>query len=134
MRFLRFVPWFFTGVLMILHGIAHGPGVLGSWNLATFEGTTRQPDFLLTSASEVMLTILGAIWLVAAIAFVIAGIGVLRQAIWWPMATALALVFSVPVTLLWRDDAVLGLMLNGVLLAFMAVWFLLGAREEQQFA
>lgn len=134
MRFLRSLPWLIGGVLLILHGFAHTPATLGSWGLATFEDVSRQPNFLLTSAGDGMLIILGTVWLLAAISFVFAGVGILRQSYWWPMMTALALVLSVPMTMLWRDDAVIGLLLNGILLAFMAVWYLIGMREERKFA
>lgn len=134
MRFVRNLPWIIGGLFLILHGFAHMPAVFGSWNIATFDDVTRQPNFLLTSAGDTMIYVLGAVWFFAALSFVIAGIGVLRQSAWWPMMIALALVLSVPMTVLWREDAFAGLLINGVLLAAMGVWYLLGIREERQFA
>jgi hypothetical protein len=134
MGYFRSILLIFAGIVVILHGTVHVLGLLGSWNLVTFEDLSRQPNFLLTGASETTLYFLGAIWLFAAISFVAAGIGLLRRAQWWPLAMAMALVLSVPMTMLWREDAVVGLMLNGVLIAVMAGWYLLGIREEQKFA
>lgn len=134
MRFLSNLPWIGLGGLMILHGLAHSPAVLGSWKLATFEDVSYQPNVLLTSASEPLVYALGAVWLVAALSFIVAGIGVLRHAIWWPAATAFALVLSVGMTLLWQQDAAIGLVLNGVLLVVMMTLYMFGQLEERQFA
>jgi hypothetical protein len=134
MRLLRYIPWFLIGGLMILHGIAHSPAILGSWNLLSIDDVTRQPNVWLTNVSDGMLFILGAIWFAAALSFVIAGIGVLRQAAWWPMAAALALVLSIPMTLLWRHDAFIGLTLNAILLGVLAALYLVGVRQEGEFA
>jgi hypothetical protein len=134
MRFLHHLPWIALGGLMILHGFAHSPGVLGSWQLITFDDVSHQPNILLTNAGDVMMLFLGGIWFLAAISFVIAGIGVLRQSYWWPMATAVALVLSVAVTLLWRQDAAIGLLLNAVILVIMGTMYLMGQWEERKFA
>jgi hypothetical protein len=134
MRLVYYLPWMLLGGLMSLHGVAHTPAVLGSWNLATFDDVSHQPNVLLTNAGDGLLMLLGGIWLLAALAFVVAGIGVLRQATWWPVATATAVVLSIPMTMLWREDAVVGLVLNALILGMMGVWFLTGTRRESQFA
>jgi hypothetical protein len=134
MRFLHHLPWIAFGGLMILHGFAHSPGIFGSWQLITVEDVSHQPNILLTNAGDVMMLFLGGIWFLAAISFVIAGIGVLRQSSWWPMATAVALVLSVTITLLWRQDAAIGLLLNAVILVIMGTMYLMGQWEERRFA
>jgi hypothetical protein len=133
-RFLKFLPFIVIGGLMMLHGFAHLPGVLGSWELATFDDVSRQPNVLLTDAGDGLLFVLGAFWLLAAASFVVAGIGVLRQANWWPMAAAIAIVVSLPITLLWKDDAVAGLALNTVLLVTLFVWFMFTSIQERRIA
>jgi hypothetical protein len=132
MRFVHFLPYLMGGGLMILHGFAHLPGVLGSWDLATFEDVSRQPNLWLTNAGDGLLMVLGAIWLIAGVAFVVAGVGVLRKREWWPMVAALAIVVSVPMTILWRDDASIGLLLNAALLAILIGWMLLTSIKERQ--
>jgi hypothetical protein len=134
MRFLRFLPYLFAGGLMMLHGFAHLPGVLGSWGIATFEDVSRQPNILLTNASDPVVWALGAVWLLAALSFVVAGVGVLRRSDWWPVAGVVAIVVSLPVTILWKDDAVIGLVLNGVLLAGLAVWYVMTPVRERSTA
>jgi hypothetical protein len=72
------------GVLLIMHGVAHGPGVLGSWNMTTFEDISHQPNILLEHTGDGVVSLLGILFLLAGLTFVGAGIGVLRQAPWWP--------------------------------------------------
>jgi hypothetical protein len=132
MRLIRFVPLLATGMLMILHGFAHSPAVLGSWGIATFDDVSRQPNVWLTNAGDGLIWLFGLVWLLAAIAFIVAGVGIVRHAAWWPVATATALVASTPMTLLWREDAVVGLVLNGFILAGFLGWMLLDNLLEHQ--
>ena len=132
MRFLNALPWILLGVLMVLHGFAHLPAVLGSWGLATFDDVSFQPNVLLTGAGDNLVRVLGAVWFLAAVSYVVAGIGVLRRAYWWPLLTAVAIVLSLPMTMLWREDAVIGLVLNSAILALMAGWLLIGLQRTRQ--
>jgi hypothetical protein len=111
--------WIF-GIFLILHGFAHLPGVLGSWNLGDFEDVSRQPNILLNHASDGVIYLLGALYLVAGVSFIAAGIGLLRRASWWLMALAVALPLSFLVTTLWWRDAMIGLVLNLIVLAVLA--------------
>lgn len=119
------------GGMMILHGIAHLPAVLGSWGIATFEDVSTQPNVWMTNAGDGALYLLGSIWLLAAMSFVAAGFGAIRRLTWWPVTAALAIVLSVPMTILWQNDAAIGLVLNAVLMAIMAGWFLAGSVREK---
>jgi hypothetical protein len=134
MQLLRYLSLLLASVFLILHGFAHSLGVLGSWNLMTFDDLSRQPNFWLTSAGDELLFVLGFFWLLAAVSFIAAGIGMLRHSFWWPTAVAFALVISVPMTLLWHNDAFIGIVLNGLIMAAMALWYLLNVRQEGQFA
>lgn len=131
MKRLHYLTSILIGGVMILHGIAHMPAVLGSWGIATFEDVSVQPNVWLTDAGDGMLQVLGAIWLLAAMSFVAAGVGAIRRAGWWPVITALALALSVPMTILWQDDAAIGLILNAILLLIMAGWYLVGSVREK---
>ena len=132
MRFLRFLPFIAVGFLLILHGFAHTPAILGSWDLATFDDVSRQPNALFTNASEGLLVVLGLFWLIAALSFVAAGVGLIRQTSWWPLAAGIALVVSTTMTLLWHNDAVVGLVLNIILLAAFMIWVVIGTMWQQQ--
>jgi hypothetical protein len=120
MRYLTRAGSLFLGVLMILHGIAHGPGVLGSWNLATFEDVSRQPNILLEHAGDGVIFLLGALYLLAGLGFVVAGAATLLRVAWWPRIATAAVLLSLVVTTLWWRDAIAGLVINMALLAVLA--------------
>jgi hypothetical protein len=122
MRFLRSVPVMLAGFLLIAHGIAHAPGVLGSFDLASFDDATRQPNALFTNAGDTLLYVLGVFWLVAALTFVVAGAGVALRMAWARQALVAAVAVSLPVTMLWYQDAVVGLVINIALLVILVAW------------
>jgi hypothetical protein len=134
MRFLRNLPFIGLGLMMILHGFAHLPAVFGSWKLATFEDISYQPNIIFSNAGDTLVQVLGFIWLAAAIAFVVAGIGVLRRAQWWAGATLIALAFSMPMTVLWIEDAVIGMVLNLAILLGILAWVLITSGETRKLA
>ena len=117
---LRSVPRLALGFFLVLHGLAHSPGVLGAWKLADFEDVSYQPNILLEDASDGVVALLGVVWLVAGAAFVLAGLGLLRRAVWWPRMTLFAAVVSLAVATLWREDAVVGLVIDIALLVLLA--------------
>jgi hypothetical protein len=117
----RIARWAF-GLLMILHGFAHLPGVLGSWQIATFEDVSYQPNALLTDANDAVVALLGLVFFLGGAFFVAAGAGLIWQAAWWLQSAFAALATSLAVTALWHQDAVIGLALNGVIaVALLAV-------------
>ena len=112
-----------VGVVLVLHGLAHAPGVLASWGLASYENVSYQPNILLETASDGVVRLLGAVWLMAGAAFVFAGISILRQAPWWRPATLVACLLSLTVSTLWLEDAIVGLVINlGVLALLAGLW------------
>jgi len=123
MRFLRSVPVMLAGFFLIAHGIAHAPGVFGSFDLASFDEATRQPNALFTNAGDTLIYALGVVWLVAALAFVVAGAGVALRKAWARQALIVAVAVSLPVTVLWYQDAVAGLVINVALLVILVTWF-----------
>lgn len=133
MTYLRRVGTIIAGVFLMLHGIAHAPGALGSLKLATFEDVSFQPN-LYAGAPDALVMLLGAIWVVAGLAFVSAGVGQLRQRTWAPMATLGALLVSLPLTILWYQNAVAGLVLNGVVLFGLVVRIGLGGTISRRSA
>lgn len=110
------------GVLLLLHGAVHAMGMLGSWELAEFEGISTQPNVLLEDASDGTLRVLGVVWLVAGVLFIAAAFAVLRRIAGWPLLTLVAAVVSLAICLLWVDDAIAGVVLNVAILLGLAAW------------
>lgn len=119
-----------AAIFLALHAIAHSPGILGAWKIAEFEDASFRPNVVLTGASDALVAVLGAIWLVAAIAYLVAAFGVLRNARWWPGATLAAALVSLAMTLLWVEDAIAGLVVNIAVVAALAGWRIWTARRE----
>jgi hypothetical protein len=111
-------------MLLVLHGFAHSPGVLGSWKITTFDDISYQPNVLLENANSWAVALLGAVFLLAAVLFITAGLGVIRRAAWWLSWATLATATSLTVTLLWWEDAIIGLVIDLIVLAVLAVFWL----------
>ena len=81
----------FIAILMTLHGIAHLPGVLGSWRIATFDDMPYRTTLFFGNldVGDAGMRVMGALWLVAGASFVSAAAGAFDNRSWWP-ATALA--------------------------------------------
>lgn len=120
----RTFTWLRMGaaIFLALHAIAHAPGILGAWKIAEFEDASFQPNVLLTDASDTMVAFLGAFWLIAAVAYLVAATALFRNVRWWPTATFLAVLMSLGMTILWMDDAIAGLVIN---IAVLTALFLL---------
>jgi hypothetical protein len=119
MRYVQIAARYAFGMLLVLHGFAHSPGVLGSWKIAEFEDVSYAPNLLLEQAGDGAIRLLGGVFLLGGLAFVIAGLGVMRRATWW-LPTALgATLVSLVVTTLWYQDALVGLVLNLVILVVL---------------
>ncbi len=106
-------------VLLALHGLAHLPGFLTPWRLATLEGlpyTTR----VLAGRVDVGAggaRMLGVLWLLTALAFWLAAdLAVLGRGGWGTLALA-ACAVSFVLCVLGLPEARLGLALNAAMLA-----------------
>ena len=94
---------------LIIHGLAHIGGFRASWtsNLAGFSdrpGVFSQRGTLHSPVGRVF----GILWLLATLAFVIAGLGLLFSQPWWPTVALPAAVLSLVVILPWWNTAPLG--------------------------
>lgn len=111
-------------VLMVLHGVAHLPGFVNEWRLATLEGLPYRTTILAgrLELGEAGIRVVGTLWLVAAIAFWAAGAGALAGRSWWIPAAAIVAVASLALSLVELPEARIGVLVNLVILAglFMA--------------
>lgn len=101
-----------AAIFLALHAIAHSPGILGAWKIAELEDASFRPNVLLTDASDTLVAVLGAFWLIAAVTYLMATVGLFRSAPWWRTATFIAALVSLAMCLLWLEDAIAGLVVN----------------------
>jgi len=106
-------------VLMVLHGIAHLPGVLASWRLAVLSDFPYHTTLLggRFDVGDTGMRALGALWLMAALGFVLVAIGTfVNHERWVPLAVGVMVLSLVLCVLAW-PAARIGLAVNLALLA-----------------
>jgi len=96
------------GTFLPLHGVAHLPGFTVSWRGAVHLGDTG-------------IRIMGRLWLLAALGFVVASVATLRAAACWPRLTLVVSLFSLVLSALAWPDPQIGVILNVVLLTYLLI-------------
>jgi hypothetical protein len=112
--------------LFIAHGIAHLPGFVVPWRLATLPGLPYKTSMINGSVQVggMGIRILGLFWLLGALGFVLTGAATLRGYGYWPTLGVAVTLFSLVLTLLGWPEARIGTVLNLMLLTLI----LFGAR------
>jgi hypothetical protein len=116
---LRFV----AAVGIGLHGLIHLIGFVVPWRLAEL------PEFAYTTAvlagsieiGDLGVRILGLLWLLVTVAFVVAAIGVARRTSWALPVTAGTAVASTILCVLALPDAVMGIVVNVAIVGAIAL-------------
>jgi hypothetical protein len=110
-------------VFVFIHAMAHGVGFLNQTFLVGVEDRTQNPAYFLSgfARDHALVRSLGVLWLGVGIAFVIAGIRILREADgavpWLIAATAVSMVLSI----MWVREAPFGLVANAIIIAVLLV-------------
>jgi hypothetical protein len=92
-------------------------GFDGAWGLAQFEGASRVPTTFVTARPEdPIVRILGLVWLLALVAFVLAAYLLLIGNPAWRMASLAAVVVSMIPVALWWENAPKGAVANALVL------------------
>ncbi len=93
-----------VGIVLIAHGIGHSMGMLAAWTTVP-SGLT--PGHWLLSNDVTMESALGkafgVLWLVALIAFIGAGLGVIFQQEWWQSLAVVSAVLSLVAIVPWLN-------------------------------
>jgi uncharacterized membrane protein YccF (DUF307 family) len=106
-------------VLMALHAVAHLPGFLVPWRLASLPempyGTTVLDGRL--DLGDAGIRVVGAAWLAAALAFVVAAVAAGTDRSWWMAAATAAAGVSLVLSVLGLPAARIGIAANVMILA-----------------
>jgi hypothetical protein len=108
-------------IVLIGHGLVHLLGFVVPWRLATLEEMPYKTT-LLSGNLDVGATgirVVGLLWLLAAIGFVVAGIAVLTVRPWWGTVTLWVTLFSLVLCILGWPDSRFGLLVNLLILAYL---------------
>ncbi|MEN8112844.1 MAG: hypothetical protein ABFS21_00535 [Actinomycetota bacterium] len=110
-------------VFLFIHAAAHGVGFLSQTFRIGGDDAPGAPAFLLSGLDpgHWLLRLLGVVWLGVGIAFVAAGVGVLKEADWTMSILVAALILSTLMSLMWVKDAPFGLVANAIVLIVLLV-------------
>jgi hypothetical protein len=108
-------------LLLVGHGSAHLPGFLVNWQLRSFpELPFRTTIFAgMIDAGSAGIKLIGVAWLLAALTFELAAIGVLMRWGWWQPLTYTAVAASVLLTAAAWPEARIGLIANALIVSLI---------------
>lgn len=112
----RLVRWV-VGLLLVFHGLIHLLGPVEIWAIADLEELTGQP---VIDLGQSVTNVLAGAWLIAFIALVGGGIGILIRRTWWRVWAVVGAVISQVVIFIWWDDAATGTIPNLIVIAAVA--------------
>ena len=106
-------------VLMALHAVAHLPGFLVPWRLASLPEMPYRTTVLAgrVDLGDAGIRVMGAAWLAAALAFGVAAVAASTGRPWWMAAATAAAVVSLGLSVLGLPAARIGIAVNLVILA-----------------
>jgi hypothetical protein len=111
-----------VALILALHGLIHLMGLTVYLKLGDVEGLVYKTTFLggRLNMGEQGTRVFGALWVVPAMAFVLAAVGLYVSSPWWQPMLLAATIVSLALTLLDWDVAFMGAMVDVVILA--CVW------------
>ena len=110
-------------VFLFIHGLAHGVGALTVSGIVKDENNPTDPSFLLTGfdADHWIFKLMGVVWLLPLIGFVIGGIGVIQEADWALAVIVTSTALSTILSLIWVKAAPFGLVANLIIIAVLLI-------------
>lgn len=111
----------FVATLLIGHGLVHLLGFVVPWRLATLEEMPYKTTLLAGSldVGAAGIRVVGLLWLLAAVGFVVAGVAVFTQHPWWGAVTLGVTLFSLALCILGWPEARFGLLVNLAILGYL---------------
>jgi hypothetical protein len=109
------------GIIIIAHGVAHLVGFLTYWKIASFEEMPYKTILLsgVLDVGDVGIRIVGILWLLTGLAFVVVGVGIITLQPWWFPLILYITIFSLIMCILGWPDARFGVLVNIIILAFL---------------
>jgi hypothetical protein len=112
-------------VLMALHGVAHLVGFVGPWRFAV-RATAPYKTTVLAGRFDVGdrgIRVVGALWLLTALAFLFAAVGGATNSSWWIAVAATVTVASVALSAVEWPEVRIGLLVNLGIIAALALGY-----------
>ena len=107
--------------VLIAHALAHLPGLLVPWRIATLAGMPYKTTVLdgTVDLGDVGIRVVGILWLVAAIAIAFGAAGMLAGASWGSSVALLAASFSALLCIAGWPEARLGVLVNAGIIVLL---------------
>lgn len=112
-----------VALLLVGHGVAHLPGFLVSWQLASFPELPFRTTVLsnMIEVGTVGARVVGSSWLLLSLWFIVLGVVVAVRPAGWPQGLPAAVALSALLCVLGWPEAKVGLAVNGLAaLGFLA--------------
>ena len=108
-------------IILILHGLIHLIGFVVNWKLVTIEDIPYKNSIVAGKirVGGVGIRVIGVLWLLAAIGFVVAGIGLFVMAPWWLTLTFWMSLFSLALCIAGWPEAQFGAYTNMIILVYL---------------
>jgi hypothetical protein len=112
-----------VGIYLAVHGFCHLVGFIVPWKIATLKEEPYRTT-LLSGAIDVGdagIRVVGILWLLAAIGFVIGAVSVIGQFHWWRMFILALSIASLVLCVFGLPGAKIGILANGIILLYLLV-------------
>ena len=108
-------------IFFILHGLIHLIGFLVSWRIITTDEMPYKTTLLAgrVDVGDVGIKLVGILWILGAVGFVIAGYGLWMMAPWWFSATLGATLYSLVLCVVGWPDSQFGVYINLIILGYL---------------
>jgi len=108
---------------LLAHGVAHLVGFVSSWKLATLAGLPYKTTVFSgrVDVGDGGIRVMGALWLLAALPFLVAAIAVATEAGWAVRFTVAGVIASLMLCLAGWPDARIGVAVNVGLVLLLAI-------------
>jgi hypothetical protein len=110
-------------VVLFVHGIAHLPGFLVPWRIATLKDMPYKTTVVAgkVDIGDTGVRAVGVLWLAVGFAFAASGVGVIARVPWWRPVTMTAAALSFVLSIINRPDSRIGVLINAAIIAFLLV-------------
>ena len=114
-----------AAVVMFVHGVAHLPGFLVSWRLASFDELPYRTTILAgrLDLGDHGIQIVGILWAALAFTFLAAGAAAFLRLPWWGPVAQAAVALSLVLCAIGWPETRIGVLVNIAL----GIWLLSGA-------
>ena len=108
-------------IVLLIHGLIHLLGFIVPWRLAEIKDLQYKTTVLAgkIDMGESGMKIIGILWLLTALAYVITVFGIFTLAPWWQTFTLWVTVVSLLITVLGIPDSVFGAVINVLIILYL---------------